>query len=193
MTIAGGRIEIESLDDGLYAVSNIVFTGGDIYAYSSKNAIVSKEGAIAITGGKLVASSPKNVFDCVKTFSITGGTAIGTGAATVVPNESASKQQTVVWGASKFTAGQLIYIKSSNNAEVLTFKFPRAYSGNMTLVYTSPLLQANTNYTIYKGGAVSGGSDFHGLYSGAVSSGGTTEATFTTSAMVTSVGKVNGL
>jgi len=193
LTIAGGKIEIESLDDGIYAVNNVVINGGEIYNNSDKNAIVSTEGAIALTGGLLVTSGKKNVFDCVKTFSITGGTAIGTGVATVIPDASASRQRTVVWGASKFTAGQLIYIKSSNNAEVLTFKFPRAYSGNMTLVYTSPLLQANTNYTIYKDGAVSGGSEFHGLYSEAVSNGGTVAVTFTTSTVVTSVGKVSGL
>jgi len=193
LTIAGGRIEIESLDDGIYAVNNVVINRGEIFNNSEKNAIVSTEGAIAITGGLLVTSGKKNVFDCVKTFSITGGIAIGTGVATVIPDASTSKQRTVVWGASKFTAGQLIYIKSSNNAEVLTFKFPRAYTGNMTLVYASPLLQANNNYTIYKGGAVSGGSEFHGLYSGAVSSGGTVATTFYTSAMVTTVGKVNGL
>ena len=191
MEISGGRIEIESLDDAARAEDNLVVTGGEIYCYSNKNGFVSTGGAIAVTGGLIVTSATKNIFDCAKTFSVTGGTAIGVGNATIIPNESASRQWTVVWGASKFTAGQLIYIKSSNNSEVLTFKLPRAYSGGMTLVYTSPLLQANTNYTIYKDGAVSGGSDFHGFYSGAVSGGGTTAATFSTSDMVAIVGNVS--
>jgi hypothetical protein len=60
----------------------------------------------------------------------------------------------------------------------------------MSLVYTSPLLLANTSYTIYTGGEVSGGSYFHGLYSDAVSRGGTTAEKFITSNMVTLIGNV---
>lgn len=190
LTITGGRIEIESLDDGIRAESNLVFTGGDIYCYSSKNGIVSTQGAVAISGGLVVASGVKNVFSCGDFFSITGGTAIGVGSATFLPTARECKQQTVVWGASGFTAGQAINIKSSGNTDVLVFKLPQTYSNNMALVYTSPLLQANTNYTIFKGGTVTGGSNFHGLYTGAVSNGGTSAASFTTSNMVTTVGNV---
>ena len=191
VAISGGKIEIESLDNGINANGNIVVTGGEIYCNSGKNGIVSNERAIAVTGGIIVASAVKNVFDCVGTFSFSGGTVAGTGSATSIPTASDCTQRAVVWGDSKFTAGQVISIKSSSNFEVLTFKLPRAYSGNMALVFSSPLLQANTDYTIYKGGTVaSGGNDFHGLYSGTVSSGGTSAATFTTSSMVTAVGNV---
>ena len=191
LTISGGKVEIESLDDGICAKSNLVITGGEIYCYSDKTGIVSTGGTIALTDGLLVTSGRKNAFDCGKTFSITGGAAIGIGSTTNIPNASASRQRSVVWDTSSFTAGQLIYIKSSNDSEVLTYKLPRAYSGSMALVFTSPLLQANTDYTIYKGGTVSGGTNFHGFYSGAVSSGGTAAATFNASAMVTAVGNVN--
>jgi hypothetical protein len=189
MTVGGGKIEIESNDNGIITNGNMVVTGGEIYCYSGKDGIISTEGTIAILDGLTVASATKNVFSCGKTFSITEGTAIGVGNATSLPTESDCRQRSVVWSASKFTAGQLIYIKSPNNSEVLTFKLPRAYSGNMALVFTSPALQANTEYTIYKGGTVSGGSDFHGWYSGAVSSGGAAAATFNISSMVTVVGK----
>ena len=186
LAIHGGKIEVESLNDhGISANGNIVITGGEIYCSSGKNGTVSNEGSIVITGGLFVLSATKSVFEYAKSFSITGGTALGVGNASIVPITSECRQQTVVWDASKFMSGQLISFKSSDNSEVLTFKFPKAYSGSMTLIYTSPLLQTNTNYAIYKGGSVSGGSDFHGLYSGAVSSGGTVVATFTTSSMVT--------
>ena len=192
LAILGGNIEIESLGNGISVVSNIIVTGGEIYCYSGKKGIVSEEGAIVVMGGLVVASAKKNVFDCdQQMFSITGGTAVGVGGATIIPTSGECRQRVVVWGTSKFTVGQLVSIKSADNSEVLTFKVPKAYSGNMALVFTSSALQANTSYTIYKGGNVTGGSDFHGLYSGAVSSGGTAEATFTTSAMVTAVGDVN--
>jgi len=188
LTIYGGKIEIESRDDGISANGNIAVTGGEIYCFSNKKGTVSNEGSIVISGGLFVSSSAKSVFECAKKFSITGGTAIGVGNATVTLSASECTQQTVIWDASKFTSGQLMSIKSSDNSEILTFVLPRAYSGNMALVYTSPLLQANTSYTIYKGGSVSGGTNFHGFYSNAVSSGGTAAATFTTSSMVTVVG-----
>ena len=188
--ISGGRIEIESRDNGINAEGNILVTGGEIYCNSDKNGMGSKK-AIAILGGLIVSSATKSAFECdSKMFAITEGGAVGVGNATTIPTAGECRQWAVVWGASGFTAGQLVSIKSSGNSEVLTFKLPRAYFGSMALVYTSPLLQANTSYTIYKGGSVSGGSDFHGLYSGAVSSGGTTAATFTTSTMVTTVGNV---
>ena len=189
LTISGGRTEIESLEEGIRAEGNIVVTGGEIFCYG-RAGLMSRNGAIAITGGLLLTSGTRNAFDCAKTFSITGGTVIGVGRATTIPNESASRQRTIVWGATRFTKGQLIYIKSSHNAEVLTCKLPRAYSEDMALVYSSPLLQANTGYTIFKGGTLTGGSDFHGLYSGAVSNGGTTAATLNTSSIVTIVGNV---
>ena len=191
VTINGGSIEIESFSSGIKANGNMIVTGGEIYCNSGKNGIVSTEGAIVVTGGLIVASATKNVFDSGNnTFSITGGTAVGVGGTTTLPTANECRQRAVVWGASKFTEGQLISIKSSGDSDVLTFKLPKAYTSNMALIFTSPALQANKTYTIYKGGSVSGGSDFHGLYSGTVSSGGTAAATFTISDMVTTVGNV---
>ena len=195
LVINGGKAEIEAYDDAINAATNITINGGEVYCYSIGNDGIDANGPITITGGLVVSSgtnSPEEGFDCDnKTFTITGGTAVGVGGSTSMPTTNACTQRVVVWGTSGFTAGQPISIKSSNDSEVLTFKLPRTYSGSMTLVFTSPLLQANTGYTIYKGGNVSGGSDFHGLYSDAVSSGGTSAATFTTSSMVTTVGNVS--
>ena len=195
LTINGGKIEIEAYDDAINATTDITVNGGEIYCFSSGNDGVDSNGTLTITGGLIISSgtnSPEEGFDCDnKTFAITGGTAVGVGGATSMPTSNACTQRVLVWGTSGFTTGELIRIKSSDNSEVLTFKLPRAYTGSMTLVFTSPLLQTNTNYTIYKGGNVSGGSDFHGLYSGAVGSGGTAAATFTTSSMVTTIGNVS--
>ena len=195
LTINGGRIEIETYDDAINAANNITINGGEIFAYSRSNDGIDSNGTITITGGLIVASgtnNPEDGFDCDNnTFTITGGTAVGVGGSTSMPTSNACKQRAVVWGTSGFTAGELISIKSSNGSEVLTFKLPRAYSSSMTLLFTSSLLQANTSYTIYKGGNVSGVGSFHGLYSNAVSSGGASVATFTTSSIVTSVGNVN--
>ena len=62
----------------------------------------------------------------------------------------------------------------------------------MTVLFSSPNLTSGGSYTISKGGTVSGGSEFFGLYSGATYSGGTQTATFTASSMVTQVGSTSG-
>ena len=195
LAINGGTIAINAYDDAINASKNITINGGEMYFYSIGNDAIDSNGTLTITGGLIVASgtnSPECAFDCDNnTFKITGGTAIGVGGSTSSPTSNACTQRVLVWGASGFTAGQMISIKSSGGSEILTFKLPRTYSGNMTLVFTSPSLQANTAYTIYKGSNVTGGSNFYGLYSDAVSSGGTSSATFTTSSMVTTVGSGN--
>ncbi len=194
LTINGGFIDIEAYDDAINASKHIALNGGEMYFYSSGNDGVDSNGTLTIAGGLVVSSgttSPEEGFDCDNnTFKITGGTAVGVGGSTSSPTSSVCTQRVVLWGTSSFTSGQLVYVKSSDGAEVLTFKIPRAYSSNMTLVFTSSLL-ANGSYTIYKGGSVSGGSDFHGLYTGATSNGGTSATTFTISSMVTTVGSVN--
>ena len=191
ITITGGKIEIDSRH-GIRAEGNIAIIGGEIYCNSSRNGIVSREKAIIISGGLIVVSATRSVFDSGnRTFSIIGGTTIGVGGASIVPTSSECRQRVVVWGTSGFTAGQLVSIKSSNAFDVMSFKLPKAYTDKMVMVFSSSSLYANTSYTINKGGSVSGGADFHGLYIGAVSNGGTAAATFTTSNMVAIVGNVN--
>ncbi len=194
LTINGGLIEIEAYDDAINASKHIAINGGEMYFYSSGNDGVDSNGTLTIAGGLIVSSgtnSPEEGFDCDNnTFKITGGTAVGVGGSTSSPTSSVCTQRVVLWGTSGFTSGQLVYVKSSDGAEVLTFKIPRTYSSTMTLVFTSSSL-VNGSYTIYKGGSASDGSDFHGLYSGANSSGGTSATTFTISSMVTTVGNVN--
>ncbi len=194
LTINGGRTEIEAYDDGINASKHIAINGGEVYSYSSGNDGIDSNGTLTIAGGLIVSSgtnSPEDGFDCDNnTFSITGGTAVGVGGSTSKPTSNVCKQRSVIWGTSGFSSGQLIYVISSTGAEVLTLKLPRAYSSNMTLVFTSAML-TDGSYTIYKGGSVSGGSEFHGLYSDATSSGGTSATTFTISSMVTSVGNTN--
>ncbi len=194
LTINGGRIEIEAYDDGINASKHIAINGGEVYSYSSGNDGIDSNGTLTIAGGLIVSSgtnSPEDGFDCDNnTFTITGGTAIGVGGSTSTPTLSACKQRVVLWGTSGLSSGQLIYVKSSGNTDVLVFKMPRTYSSTVTLVFTSNLL-VDGEYTIYKGGNISDGSNFHGLYSDASCTGGTSATTFSISSMVTTVGNVN--
>lgn len=193
LTINGGTIEINAYDDCINASSHIGINGGNIYCYSTTNDGIDSNGTLTITGGVVVSAgstSPEGGFDNDNyTFKITGGTVVGIGGSTSTPSSSASTQRSVVYGGSG-SADQLINIQSGGTS-VLTFKIPRAYS-QMVLLFSSSGLNAGTTYTIYKGGSVSGGTDFKGLYSGAIYTAGTSATTFTTNSMVTTVGTSSG-
>jgi hypothetical protein len=194
LTINGGRIEIEANDDAINATRNITINGGEIYAYSTTNDGIDSNGTLTITGGVIVSSgttSPEEGFDCDwNTFKITGGILIGTGGATSSPTASVCTQYSLIYRVSNISSGQLIHIKSAKG-EILTLKAPRGYS-SMTLLFSSPDLIANTSHTIYTGGTVVGGTDFHGYYIGSTYTQGTQAATFTTNSVVTSVGNSGG-
>ncbi len=194
LTINSGTIEIEAYDDCINASNHIEITGGNIYCYSQTNDGIDSNGTLTISGGVVISSgttSPEEGFDCDNnTFKITGGILIGTGGATSNPTSSVSTQRSVIYGTTG-TTGQLINITSADGKTVMTYKTPRTYN-QMTLLFSSSDLAANTSYTIYKGGTISGATEFHGFYSGGTYSGGTSATTFTTSSMVTQVGTSSG-
>lgn len=195
LTINGGTIEIEAYDDCINASNHIAINGGSIYCYSQTNDGIDSNGTLTITGGTIISSgttSPEEGFDCDNnTFKITGGTLVGFGGSTSTPTSSVSTQYSVIYGATG-TANQLIHIEAADGTAIMTVKVPRAYSSQMTMLFSTPAIKSGTSYTIYTGGSVSGGTDFHGLYSGTTYTKGTSTKTFTTSSMVTSVGTSTG-
>jgi hypothetical protein len=198
LTITNGDIDIEAYDDAVNASKNIQIDGGKIYCKSETNDAIDSNGTIFITGGVVIAvgaSSPEGGFDCDNNrFSITGGTILGIGGSTSSPTASASAQRSVIFQASANV--QVIHIKNtSGSAGVLTFKLPVIYRSSSTVLFSSPLLEGSTGYTIYTGGSISDGSSFHGLYTDATYSGGSSSGTFTTGSAagaVTSIGSSSG-
>lgn len=194
LTINGGTIEIEAYDDCINASNHIAINGGNVYCYSQTNDGIDSNGTLTITGGTIISSgttAPEEGFDCDNnTFKITGGTLVGFGGATSTPTSSVSTQYSVIYGATG-TANQLIHIESADGTSIMTVKVPRAYSSQMTMLFSTPAIKSNTSYTIYTGGSTSGGTDFHGLYSGTTYTKGTSAKTFTTSSVVTTVGSVS--
>lgn len=193
LTVNGGMIAALCYDDCMNASNSIVINGGSIYCYSSGNDGIDSNGTLTITGGVVIASgttSPEDGFDCDQnTFKITGGIVLGIGGGTSTPTSSVCTQRSVIYGGSG-TNGEILNICSSDGTGILTYQIPRTYS-QMTLLFSSPDLASGSSYTISKGGSVSGGSEFFGLYTGSTYSGGTQAATFTASSMVTQVGNVN--
>lgn len=194
LTVNNGMIAALCYDDCMNASNSIVINGGTIYCYSSGNDGIDSNGTLTITGGVIVSSgttSPEDGFDCDQnTFKITGGIVLGIGGGTSTPTSSVCTQRSVIYGGSG-SNGEYLNIQSADGTSILTYQIPRAYS-KMTVLFSSPNLTSGGSYIISKGGTVSGGSEFFGLYTGATYSGGTQAATFTASSMVTQVGSTSG-
>ena len=194
LTIEGGTIEVISYDDCLNAAQAIVIKGGNIYCYSSNNDGIDSNGTLSISGGTIISSGttvPEEGFDCDQnTFTITGGIIIGTGGATSTPTSKVCTQYSLIYGTSA-TEGEIINIQSADGTSILTYQLPRSYN-QLTILFSSPSLTANTTYTINTGGSVAGGTEFHGLYTNATYSGGSSSTSFTTNSIVTTVGSTGG-
>lgn len=190
LVVNGGTIAVYAYDDCMNATSDITINGGNVYCYSSGNDGIDSNGTLHINGGVIVASgttAPEEGIDCDQnTFQITGGTLLGIGGASSTPTSNVSTQCSVIYTGSA-TSGSLLTITASDGTHLMTYTIPRTYN-QMTVLYSSPYLTANTAYTIYTGGTVQGGTAFYGLTMKADSyTNGTSTSTFTASNMVTTV------
>ncbi|MBO4503430.1 MAG: carbohydrate-binding domain-containing protein [Bacteroidales bacterium] len=193
LTINGGQLTLVSnYDDAMNASSRLNINGGTIYAASSNNDAIDCNGSMYISGGFTIASSiksPEEAFDCDNnTFSITGGTIVGTGVSGNMfsnPTASACTQHSLKYTGSSNKNIQIV--RNSDNTVILTFHIPTMSGGggwpggssssNAVLLFSSPELTQGS-YTLKYNGTISGGSDFHNYYTGATYSGGSTK-TFT--------------
>ncbi len=182
--INDGAISIVVSDDGLNAANDITINGGQIYATASGDAIDSN-GTLNFNGGVTVAlggNVPEGGLDCDNcAIAFNGGVVIGSGGRNSTPSSS-STQRVVVMGTRP--VGTAIYI-AQGATKVLTFKVSKAYQ---SMIFSSPDIAPNATHIAYSGGTISGGADFHGLYTDATYTGGSAWATFTTSAVVTYIG-----
>ncbi|MCC8155214.1 MAG: hypothetical protein LIP01_14105 [Tannerellaceae bacterium] len=176
----------------LNAGTHIQIDGGYIYCLSSANDGIDSNGTLSVTGGIIVSAgttSPEAGIDCDNgDFEITGGIIIGIGGDTSTPTSRLCTQPSVVFKTSSSNIST-ICIESDSGEQALVFKMPVTYSRSMAVLFSSPELKSNTNYTIYTHGDISGGSNyFYGIYTGATYSNGSSVGGFSTSSMVSSVG-----
>lgn len=199
--INNGLIEITTYDDCVNASNHIQINGGKSYCSAQNNDAFDSNGTLTVTGGFSIGcgtKEPEESFDCdEKTFKITGGILIGTAGKVSNPTTSVCTQNSIKYSA---TANTAICISNNSGTEILTYLIP-SYSntsgdGGMTppggqqgssmlLFYSNPLL-VNGQYTLKTGGTISGGTNFHGYYTDATYSGGSSK-TFTISSKVTTI------
>lgn len=195
LTINGGTIEVECYDDCINAANSIAVNGGKIYCYSSNNDGMDSNGTISFTGGLTICSGtniPEEGIDCDQNnFSIKGGILISVGGASSTPTANSCTQRSVLYGASAYEK-TLISIVNSSSKAVMTYDIPRNYTQQMTMLFSSSDIIANQSYTIVAGGAISGGSSFHGFTTGHSLTGAKDVSSFTSNNVVTSLNTTGG-
>ena len=203
LTINGGDIEVYSKsDDPVNARSNLTFNGGVYYAHSDVNDGSDSNGTMVINGGFLIsngARQPEEGFDCDNNqFRITGGTAIGTGGGTSNPTSSVCTQPTLKINTQ---SGYAIQILKSDGTVICTYQCPTISGGGgwpggggngLTMLFTDPQLQTGQSYIVKYNGTISGGTAWHGYYTGNVTYTGGSTTNVNVNSMYTTVSAGGG-
>lgn len=181
LIVNAGEIRVKASDDGLSAITAMNLNGGRIYVDADGTAIVSS-GNMIIAGGVIVAlggSIPDGGLLCKACqIAVNGGTVVATGGTNTIPANTSTQHVVILGSRAVDTAMQIV----QGATDILTFQVSKAYQ---SMLFTSPNLAASTSYSVYAGGSISGGTQFHGLYTGATYSGGRIWAAFTTNTIVT--------
>lgn len=136
LSIAGGRIVVYSVGDGVDANGWIEMTGGVVLVHGPTT---EREGAID--------------FDI--SFDIYGGTLIAAGSSRMAQTPESTDDQfsTLIYFNSSQSAGQLVNIQSEDGTSLMIFKPAKYYD---SIAFSSPDLKEGTDYSVYLGGSHTG-------------------------------------
>lgn len=172
VTIENGNITITATDDGINAAGgtdssastggrdgmfgggytssstgSIVISGGNILINASGDGI-DANGSLEITGGNTTVYGPTqgdtSVLDYDTTGTITGGTFIGTGAATMAQTLTGANQGILTFNANG-SSGSQVEVKDSNGKTVAVFTPSLSYQ---YLVVTNDEIVSGQTYTV---------------------------------------------
>ena len=201
LTINGGNIEAYSIkDDAVNAAQNLTINGGIYYARSDNNDGTDSNGTMHINGGFNISNgsrSPEEGFDCDwNQFKITGSTSIGTGGGTSDPTQNVCTQPSLKINTQP---GYAIQILKSDGTVICTYQCPTFTGGggggwgnSMVMLFTDPQLQTGQSYTVKYGGTISGGTNWHGYYTGNVTYSGGQSTNVNVNSMYTTVSAGGG-
>jgi hypothetical protein len=179
IVIDDGTLAMTVSGSGLIATTDIAINGGQMYLDAANFAMYSY-GMLSVNHGVVVAlggdESGGGLYCTGCEIALNGDIVVATGGVNSTPSNTSSQRVVVL---NSRPVGNVIHI--GQPGDVLTFRVSKPYT---SMVFTSSSLAANTTYTVYSGGSVSDGTDFHGLYTGAAYSGGRAWAAFTTDDVV---------
>ena len=146
--------------DGFAASSNYTLSihGGYIVIDAGGDGI-DVNGRIDMTDGLVIVHGPtesmNSALDYDEAFNISGGFLIAVGSAGMAqaPDETSSQNSLLINFSTVQTAGTLIQLRSSDGEELFTFEPSKSYQ---SIAFSSPQLNAGTNYQIFLGGSAAG-------------------------------------
>lgn len=188
MIVDGGVIEANSYDDAINAGTGLTVNDGKIWAYSRGNDAIDNNGSYTyIYGGTIIALSDREMgvdasTDAGGHFLISGGTIISKGSMGAWDSPTSGSTQAYVSLPTSTNINNGFAIKY-NNDDIIIFKAPTINgsgfetgtkpppggggSNRGNLVVCSPQFTRGTAYQAYTSVTISGGTQWHGLYSGA--------------------------
>lgn len=139
---------------GLSAKKNIYINGGYVGCKGYNG--LHTDGNLTVTGGVLIAYSQVNIssgIDCpTGTFKITGGSVLGGGLSTSIPDSTVSTINSIVLSGTY--SNTVMHLERSNNGkEVMTFQTSEALH---TVFYASSKIEDDARLDLYIGGDVTG-------------------------------------
>ena len=170
--IQGGDITLNATDDGLNAAggmdgsgfgrrsdtfttsgdtSSIVISGGSVRITASADGI-DANGTLEITGGTVIVSGPTfgdtAVLDFDRSGTISGGTFVGTGSASMAQTFSSSTQGVISVNAGSQNAGTKITLTDSSSSVILSHTPELDFE---VVILSSPAIQPGESYTLSVG------------------------------------------
>lgn len=160
LAINGGRIYIESRDDGINTNEDLIsvttINGGYLYVNAGLGAEgdgIDSNGYLTINGGEIITMSndrsPDGGIDADKDITINGGTVIALGTRNDAASDKSAQPFMELQFASTQAAGTKIAIKDSTGNELLSHVADKAFQ---SLTFSSADLALNTEYWVYANG-----------------------------------------
>lgn len=166
INVSGGEISIISDDDGFNASDGLTqggmgqntngvslnISGGTIYVNAEGDGLDSN-GSMNITGGNTIVDGPmmsgNGALDSNGGIAVEGGTLIAVGS-TGMPEypDNDSKQQFLAM-TSSFSKDGTIKICSADGTEIISYKPKKEYSGDISIIISTPDLSADEDYILY--------------------------------------------
>ena len=180
VTISGGNVTVNAVDDGMNSGGKIMFTEGNATVISLTNDAIDsnlggmmppfgnngfmelgkeKEPSIVVAGGTVMAWSkrgaPEEGLDCdFAPIEVSGGTlfSIGAGMGEMpsVPTEETAKQATVLFIGLNFSEGQQVKVTDKAGKTLIDFKAPFDFQRSASLV-SCPAFKAGGTYSLTSG------------------------------------------
>ncbi|MDE7388554.1 MAG: carbohydrate-binding domain-containing protein, partial [Muribaculaceae bacterium] len=132
LTINGGYIQVQTVDDCINAASHISITGGNLYCSASNNDAIDSNGTLAISGGNIVAlatTAPECGLDCDANsrLTITGGNIVAIGGDNNTPSGSGTTQRAATYQVRPSTTAAYTFT-TADVTLMFSFLCPRTYS-----------------------------------------------------------------